>query len=311
MPVDENPLNVVLCWHMHQPDYRGPDGSDYELPWVYLHALKDYSDMASHLEAHEGGRAVVNFAPVLLEQIEDYSLQVRRWLKNGKRISDPLLAALAGPDLSIDIEARKKLIRECLRANETHLIHRFEAFHDLVDIVNWAEQRQDAFGYLNDQFLVDLLVWYHLAWTGESIRQKDIRIASLEKKKRNFDLEDRRQLLSVIDETLTNLIGRYRNLAESGRIELSVTPYAHPIMPLFNGFQVARESAPEMELPEADDYPGGEERAKWHVHMGLESFGRHIVIRLVGCWSSEEAMSVVALGLLEGEVFCWVENGQM
>ena len=70
MAVDEKPLNIVLCWHMHQPDYRGPDGSDYELPWVYLHGLKDYSDMASHLEKHGDARAVVNFAPVLLEQID-------------------------------------------------------------------------------------------------------------------------------------------------------------------------------------------------------------------------------------------------
>ena len=59
-------LNVVLCWHMHQPYYREGLAGAYHLPWVYLHGIKDYSDMAAHLERHPTMRAVVNFAPVLL-----------------------------------------------------------------------------------------------------------------------------------------------------------------------------------------------------------------------------------------------------
>ena len=86
-------LKVVLCWHMHQPDYRGPDHGDYQLPWVYLHAIKDYSDMAAHLEANPDARAVVNFAPVLLEQLADYDAQIRSFLEDGHQIRDPLLAA--------------------------------------------------------------------------------------------------------------------------------------------------------------------------------------------------------------------------
>ena len=79
----EKPLNVVLCWHMHQPFYReGLDG-DFHLPWVYLHGIKDYTDMAYHLERHPGLRAVVDFAPVLLEQIDIYSRQLADWLQQG------------------------------------------------------------------------------------------------------------------------------------------------------------------------------------------------------------------------------------
>ena len=96
---DSNRLKVVLCWHMHKPDYRGPDHGDFQLPWVYLHAIKDYADMASHLEANPDAKAVVNFAPVLLEQMEDYALQIIEWLQRGTLIRDPLLAALAGPGL--------------------------------------------------------------------------------------------------------------------------------------------------------------------------------------------------------------------
>ena len=77
MSADADRLKVVLCWHMHQPDYRGPAHADYQLPWVYLHGIKDYVDMAAHLEDDPQARAVVNFAPVLLEQIDDYAQQIR------------------------------------------------------------------------------------------------------------------------------------------------------------------------------------------------------------------------------------------
>ena len=74
-----NRLKVVFCWHMHQPYYKGPELSDYYLPWVYLHGIKDYADMAAHLEDHPNAKAVVNFAPVLLEQIDDYAGQINAW----------------------------------------------------------------------------------------------------------------------------------------------------------------------------------------------------------------------------------------
>ena len=45
-------LDLVLLWHMHQPDFRDHATGEYAQPWVYLHAIKDYSDMAAHLENH-------------------------------------------------------------------------------------------------------------------------------------------------------------------------------------------------------------------------------------------------------------------
>ena len=87
-------LKVVLYWHMHQPEYRDLLTGVYQQPWTYLHAIKDYIDMAMHLEANPNARVVVNFTPILLEQIEDYATQVKNYLKNNTPISDPLLSAL-------------------------------------------------------------------------------------------------------------------------------------------------------------------------------------------------------------------------
>ena len=85
MKKGNNPLFVSVLWHMHQPDYRDHASGEFTLPWVYLHALKDYSDMAAHLERHPGVRAVVDFVPVLLDQLEDYAGQFATRIRDANR----------------------------------------------------------------------------------------------------------------------------------------------------------------------------------------------------------------------------------
>ncbi|MEW8013225.1 MAG: glycoside hydrolase family 57 protein [Candidatus Sedimenticola endophacoides] len=306
----KNRLKVVLCWHMHQPDYRGPDHSDFQLPWVYLHGIKDYVDMAAHLENNPGARAVVNFAPILLEQLEEYIEQIRRWLDNGTRIGDPLLSALAGPGLPLDAQTRGELTRACLKANEKQLVQRFRTYQRLVGIAGMVSAHQESAMYLNDQYLADLLVWYHLAWMGEHARCNDLRVRSLEKKRIGFTPEDRRALIAAILDLLSSIVPRYKRLAEQGRIELSVTPYAHPIIPLLLDIRSARDAMPDVQLPGVENYPGGEERAHWHIRRGREIFFKHFGFYPAGCWPSEGAVNTDTLKVLEAEGFQWAASGQ-
>src|SRR4030067_2606066 len=131
-------LKLVLLWHMHQPQYRDLVSGRYHLPWTYLHATKDYADMAAHLEAVPGARAVVNFAPILLEQIADYAAQLRGFLDNSMAIRDPLRARAVMPALPTYSEARLALIKACLHANETHMIRRFAPYQRLADLAPLA-----------------------------------------------------------------------------------------------------------------------------------------------------------------------------
>lgn len=131
-------INVVLYWHMHQPDYRDQRNGEYQQPWTYLHTVKDYVDMVAHLENNQQARAVVNFAPILLEQIEDYTSQLDNYLHHGKALRDPLLAALIDPVLYLDIHRRLKLIKSCLRANRLRLIERYPQFNILADMAQNA-----------------------------------------------------------------------------------------------------------------------------------------------------------------------------
>ncbi|MFP4155192.1 MAG: glycoside hydrolase, partial [Halothiobacillaceae bacterium] len=161
-------LNVVLCWHMHQPEYRDPDTGEFQQPWTYLHAIKDYVEMAAHIEAHPAARAVVNFVPILLEQLEDYQAQINRWRRDRKPMRDRLLAALADPASCREPEARERILRDCLRANEERLIRPFEPFEGLVTLAREFLEKPERIRYLSDRFVTDLTMWYHIAWLGET-----------------------------------------------------------------------------------------------------------------------------------------------
>ena len=266
--------------------------------------------MAAHLEAIPEARAVVNFAPTLLEQIDDYAGQLNDYLDNSTAITDPLLAALAEAVLPSTPEQRIGLIKGCLRANEARLIKRFPAYKRLADYARWLLANPDSLIYISDQFLIDLLVWYHLAWLGETVRRSDARVKRLMDKQEMFSLHDRRELLMIMAELLSGVIGRYRALAERGQVELSMTPYAHPIMPLLLDLKTTHEAMPDAPLPHLPEYPGGEERVRWHITHGIKTFEHYFGMRPRGCWPSEGSVSEATVRLLGEYGFHWLASGE-
>jgi alpha-amylase/alpha-mannosidase (GH57 family) len=306
----ENKLKVILCWHMHQPEYRDVVGGQYQQPWTYLHAIKDYVDMAAHLESVPTAKAVVNFTPTLLEQLEDYVQQIDQFLHHEGMIRDPLLAALDMAALPVTQEDRFFLIKSCLRANEHRLINRFPEYRRLVDIAGWFREKPNDILYVDNQYLADLLMWYHLAWLGETVRRTDSRVKALMKKGHGFTLHERRQLLEIIGELIASVIPRYKALHERGQVELSMTPYAHPIMPLLLDMHSARDALPDSPLPGFDQYPGGEERLHWQMRQGMEVFKRCFGFTPAGCWPSEGSLSIPTLRFLQGYGIRWSASGQ-
>ncbi|MDM8568003.1 glycoside hydrolase family 57 protein [Thiotrichales bacterium HSG1] len=324
-------LKVVLCWHMHQPAYFDSCSNQYKLPWTYLHGIKDYVDMAAHLEAVPNACAVVNFAPTLLEQIDDYVKQIQAFLRNKAPILDPLLAALNSEKVynpflghklhntdnieNVDPKHQKIanacliLIEQCMRANEERLIKRFKPYQELTELVVTIKQNPRILAYLEEQYLIDLLMWYHLAWLGETVHRSDIRVKTLIEKGHKFTKADRLQLLEIIGELLGSIIPRYKALAENGRVELSFTPYAHPIMPLLLDINSAKDAMPDVTLPNETHYPGGEERVQWHVQEGIKTFEKFFGFIPQGCWPSEGSVSEATVKLLEKYNVKWVASG--
>lgn len=301
------PLDLVLAWHMHQPDYRDRASGEFMLPWVYLHAIKDYTDMAWHLEQHPGMRAVVNWVPVLLDQLEDYADQFA-----SEKLRDPMLRLLVRDQgTALTEEERTLVLERCLRANHSRMIEPYPAYKNLHELFRRFEaQGGAALRYLSDHFFYDVLTWYHLVWTGETVRRESEVVPRLMAIGQNFGQHHRRELFRLIGDLVRAVVGRYVRLAEAGRIELSTTPQHHPLAPLLLDFHCAREAEPGASLPEAAHYPGGRERVMVQLQSALDSHARRFGAAPRGVWPAEGSVSQDLLGLLGGNGLAWAASSE-
>jgi alpha-amylase/alpha-mannosidase (GH57 family) len=299
--------DLVLLWHMHQPDYRDYSTGDFLLPWTYLHAIKDYTDMAYHLERHPKVRAVVNFVPVLLDQLEDYVDQF-----DTGRLRDPLLRMLAHENTNeFSTEQQQLVIDACFRGNHTKMISPYPAYKRLWDLYSRLQaDGEPPLSYFSGQYMADLLTWYHLSWCGESVRREYDLVVQLMSKAVCFTIEDRRQLLALIGELISDIIPRYRKLAESGQVELSATPHYHPLAPLLIDFASAREAMPTAPLPQSPLYPGGRGRVAAHVAKAKRSHAARFGKEPDGMWPAEGSISTATLDVMEKEGCRWVASGE-
>ncbi len=281
---------------MHQPDYRTPDG-DFMLPWVYLHALKDYIDMPLNIMSVSGMKANVNITPVLIDQWQDYNLKIEQALSESdrnksiellpNRFLKPLLMD------SFDVGWRRWMAKHYRQSNPERMIARFEHYQSLVNI----SSQNFSFKYLNNSFYSDLAVWFHLAWCGEWMKKHDDFIKFLIKKETAYTQEEKRSFLKRILKWLKyglSLYGQpevkganlplwppefpylieketYRKLLSKNKGEYTVTltPYCHPILPLLidihSGDISAQISQVEYEPLDVDEYPEGFKSAKKHI----------------------------------------------
>ena len=301
-------LYLNLYWHMHQPDYRDTVNNEYVLPWTYLHAIKDYSDMAFHLEANPKARVTFNFVPILLEQLEDYSHQFKK-----NEIRDPLLSLLVHENLAgLDQEQCQLVVQSCFKSHHEKMLSPFPHYQRLLQIYQLVEKMacNDEFHYLSGQYKADLLVWYHLAWCGESLRRNNKVIQSLMTKGVLFTLEDRRQLFNVIGETISGLIPRYKVLMQRKQIEISTTPYYHPILPLLLDFKSTLDAMPYAPLPQYVNYAGGYNRAVEHVVTAKKFHANLFGEEPNGMWPAEGGVSAAALSLMAEHGVKWAATGQ-
>jgi alpha-amylase/alpha-mannosidase (GH57 family) len=300
-------VDLVFLWHMHQPDYRDYASGDFLLPWVYLHAIKDYSDMAYHLEQHPRMKAVVNFVPVLLDQLEDYQQQFATGV-----IRDPLLRLLARENLNdVSDTERSLIIDSCFRSDHNKMVAPYTFYKRLFDIYKLVEPGgSTAVSYLSGQYLADLLTWYHLAWFGESVRREHQLLIQLMGKDENFTYDDRKTLFDLIGKTISGIIPRYRKLSENGQIELSSTPHYHPLAPLLIDIHSGRESQPESSLPQSQAYPGGRARVQAQLQQSMESHRLRFGQRPQGIWPAEGAVSTELIHVLAEQGCRWAASGE-
>jgi len=297
--------DLAFLWHMHQPDYRHPDTGEFVLPWVLLHAIKDYADMAGHLERHPGLRCTVNFVPVLLDQIEDYADQFAsgQW-------RDPLLRILACDDPDrLPGSDRRWLLDMGFRCHAPTMLEPFAPYRRLRDLAALCKD-EECTGYLSGRYFTDLATWMLLAWSGETLRREGNTLGILMAKGEGFDLADREGLLAFLGRVLRHLIPRYRALQDRGQIEISSTPAHHPLAPLLIDFQAAREAWPDCPLPADPGYPDGPARVDVHLQGARQSHEQRFGQAPAGLWPAEGALSAPLVERIGQAGFAWVASGQ-
>ena len=301
-------LLISLYWHMHQPDYRDLISGEYVLPWTYLHAIKDYSDMAFHLENNVKARASFNFVPILLDQLEDYSAQFK-----SKKIRDPLLALLGKPSLvALSNDQCELIVESCFKSHHEKMLSPYVHYQRLYNLYQTASETGNDVNlqYFSAQYKADLLVWYHLSWMGETIKRNNVLIQSLFAKGSHFSLADRSALFALIGEIIRNLIPRYKALQQKGQIEISSTPHHHPILPLLLDFKTTHDAMPIALLPSSPQYVGGEARAIAHIKQAQASHQQRFGEKPIGMWPAEGAVSKQSLILMAQQGVKWAASGE-
>ncbi|MBJ6802404.1 glycoside hydrolase family 57 protein [Geomonas propionica] len=295
------PLYLTLLWHMHQPFYKDPVRGEYLLPWVYLHAVKDYYDMPAIVADSPGAKVVFNLVPSLLEQILDYA--------SGEAV-DPYLSLARKAPAELDSSERLFLLENFFSANKRRMIEPYPRYLELYrmagdGVPGTVASRAPLF---TERDLLDLQVWFYLAWTGEAARRRFPLFGELIRKGRGFDAADKALLFDTQRELISEIVPLYRRLHQEGKVELSVTPYFHPILPLLCDSRIAQVALPGANLPKIDiRYP---EDARGQVAHGIESFEKLFGFRPRGMWPAEGSVSDEALEIMAQEGLRWTASDE-
>jgi alpha-amylase/alpha-mannosidase (GH57 family) len=285
---------------MHQPCYKDLASGEYRLPWTRLHALKDYYGMVKMLQEFPDIHQTFNLVPSLLLQIEEYA--------TGKAV-DPFLRCALKPAEELSEQETKFILQYFFQANATHLIGRYPRYAELFEAWKAADKNlRRAMNVFNPQALRDLQVLSQVAWFDEEFLDNDPEVRALVEKGRNYSLEDQALMGAKQLEILNLVLPVYREFATRGQIEVSATPFYHPILPLICDSNIAHEANPNVPLPSRFRYP---QDAQLHLTRSLDYVEEKIGVRPVGLWPSEGSVSDEALSIAAEVGYRWAatDNG--
>jgi alpha-amylase/alpha-mannosidase (GH57 family) len=294
-------LDVVIVWHMHQPYYKDPLKNEYALPWTYLHAIKDYFDMPAIVEDTPGARAVFNLVPSLIEQILDYA--------NGTAVDRFLDMGKAAP-ADLGENDRIFLLENFFSANRQRMIEPNRRYLELLYMAGEGKSgsARDRVRHFSEQDLLDLQVCFFLAWTGEAARRRYPAFGELIAKGEKYTPADKQLLFETQHKVLQAIIPLYKQLHEEGRIELAVSPYYHPILPLLCDTRIAQTALPRIMLPSVRfSHP---EDARAQIQRGVDYFSEIFGFIPKGMWPSEGSVSNQTLAIIAECGLSWVASDE-
>ncbi|MFP3852839.1 MAG: glucodextranase DOMON-like domain-containing protein [Anaerolineales bacterium] len=290
MELSPDKLYLAIIWHQHQPVYfKDPDSGAYERPWVRVHAAKDYVDMAAILEAYPGIRATYNLTPSLIRQLEDLSAGAKDlyWLHT----------EIPAADLSLE---EKQFIVDRFFDINPSIIARFPRYQELADM------RDKPVDQWSGQELLDLQVLFNLAWT-DPAWLAEAPLADLVQRGESFEETDKAIVLSEHQRLIERVIPLHAELQQQGRIEVTMTPFAHPILPLLIDSDLARPGMPEADLPTRFVY--GQD-AVAQVELGVDLYREHFGQAPRGMWPAEGSVAEEMISMVANAGIQWMATDE-
>lgn len=297
-----HPLYVAFIWHQHQPLYKSREvnpnyGGKYRLPWARLHGTKDYLDLVLLLEDYPDLHQTVNLVPSLILQLEDYA--------NGDAI-DPYLALTLTPEEELNKNQKQFIIEHFFDANHHTMIDPHPRYRELFEHKqnngkNWCLE------HWKPQDYSDLMAWHNLAWI-DPLFWLDPEIAAWLEKGRNFTLCDRQLIYSKQKDIIFQIIPQHKKMQDAGQLEITTTPYTHPILPLLADTNAGRVAVPNMSLPK-NRFQWGEDIPR-HLKKAWNFYQERFEKQPRGLWPSEQSVSPAILPDIAKQGFKWIVSDE-
>jgi len=299
--MSKRPLCVAILWHMHQPDYSDSHSGEIYLPWTRFHAVKDYRDMGALVAEVPNLRLTMNLVPSLLDQLDQYGAgRVRETyqivtLQNAEELSE---------------RDRSFLLRKFFQLPYKTMLDPYPRYHELFERRGSAddggEYRSGLRNYTVRDYR-DLQVWFNLSWSGGELRRNP-EIAALYRKGMDFTEEEKGRLIEIQNAYAGDILPLYRRMMEEGQIEISVSPYYHPILPLLCDNLAARDALQGIALPRSPfSFPGD---AREQIRRARERLGQACGRLPTGLWPSEGSISDATAAIAREEGVRWMASDE-
>ncbi|HZD95454.1 MAG TPA: glycoside hydrolase family 57 protein, partial [Candidatus Sulfotelmatobacter sp.] len=297
--MDSPSIRLLFLWHMHQPYYKDLVTGEYRLPWVRLHALKDYYGMVKLLDEFPGIHQTFNLVPSLIVQLQEYVSGTAH---------DPFLEAASRPAEEMDLAEKLFVLRYLFQANVDNMIARYPRYRELwQDFHTKPQDASAATARLTNADVTDLQVLSQIAWMDEFFLE-DFDIQDLVRKGRNYSLQDQQFVIGKEREFLAQVLPAYAAAAKRGAIEISTSPFYHPILPLVCDTNAGAISHNGLPLPaQRFSHP---EDAREQIERGLKLHEQVFGVRPRGMWPSEGSVSNQALTIAHELGLNWVATDE-
>lgn len=277
-------LSIAFYWHMHQPVYQLSPTGDFLMPWVRLHAVKDYLDMALWAKKFDKLKLNFNFVPVLINAIINYGENEAHDIHSRLTIT---------PQDELTNEDKIFILNNFFDANYQTMILANPEYHRLYQIVQ-SSGTEDTSIFSNQEY-ADLMALFNLAWIDPSFKTSNSELKKLVKKGKNYTLEDRIAIIQIQRDIIKKIIPTIRKLIEKNKIEITTSPYYHPILPILLDYKnIKKNSSPANDLQDLKTDLDAKMQTKMALDRIEEVFGK----RPRGVWPSEQCVSTKTLEML-------------